>query len=92
LPFAGEKKGFEPDPFSNVAQDTTKNLKTTEFPEICGRVLSLTFLAGMSQTPFGPSLKLVGEAYMRNLSGFANLRSIIVLWIFLRTGMPFFFF
>jgi hypothetical protein len=46
----------------------------------------------MSQTPFGPSLKLVGKAYMRNLSGFANLRSILVFWIFLRTGMPFFFF
>ncbi len=29
---------------------------------------------------------------MRNLSGFANLRSILVLWIFSRTGMPFFFF
>jgi hypothetical protein len=29
---------------------------------------------------------------MPNLSGFANLRSIRVLWIFLRIGMPFFFF
>jgi hypothetical protein len=92
LPFGGKKK-VASDPFSYLAQDRNEGPEDYRiswalwWPASCD-----LFWTGMSQTQFWPSLKFVGEGYMRNLPGFNNLWLILVFWIFLWTGMSFFFF